>query len=67
MQGGCLQASAGKRRKTHVVFCGDLGATYAPILPAPKSPYRADVLVLDSPLATEITRAYRDLRPFWDA
>ena len=31
-----------------VVFSGDLGAPYAPLLPAPKSPYRADVVVLES-------------------
>ncbi len=35
---------AGKR----FVFSGDLGAPYAPLLPAPQSPYRADVLVLES-------------------
>lgn len=31
-----------------VLFSGDLGAPYAPILMAPKPPYRADVLVLES-------------------
>jgi len=31
-----------------VVFSGDLGAPYAPLLPAPKSPYRADTLVIES-------------------
>lgn len=30
------------------VFSGDLGAPYAPLLPAPRSPYRADTLVLES-------------------
>jgi metallo-beta-lactamase family protein len=30
------------------VFSGDLGAPHAPLLPAPKSPTRADVLVLES-------------------
>jgi metallo-beta-lactamase family protein len=30
------------------VFSGDLGAPYAPLLSAPRSPYRADVLVLES-------------------
>ncbi len=33
---------------TRVVFSGDLGAPYTPLLPAPKSPYRADVVVLES-------------------
>lgn len=31
-----------------VVFSGDLGAPYAPLLPAPKAPYRADTLVIES-------------------
>lgn len=31
-----------------IVFSGDLGAPHAPILPAPRSPYKADVLVIES-------------------
>ena len=31
-----------------VVFSGDLGAPYTPLLPAPKAPYRADTLVIES-------------------
>ncbi|MCP4629200.1 MAG: MBL fold metallo-hydrolase [bacterium] len=31
-----------------VLFSGDLGAPYTPLLPAPKSPYAADVIVLES-------------------
>jgi metallo-beta-lactamase family protein len=34
--------------KERVVFSGDLGAPYAPLLPAPKSPYGCDQLVLES-------------------
>ncbi|MGM0826313.1 MAG: MBL fold metallo-hydrolase RNA specificity domain-containing protein [Pseudomonadota bacterium] len=34
--------------KQRVVFSGDLGAPHTPLLPAPKSPYQADVLVLES-------------------
>ena len=30
------------------MFSGDLGAPYAPLLPAPKSPYRADTLIIES-------------------
>ena len=37
-----------KPTKNRVVFSGDLGAPYAPLLPAPKSPYRADTLVIES-------------------
>ncbi|KDE41162.1 Metallo-beta-lactamase family protein, RNA-specific [Nitrincola lacisaponensis] len=41
----CHQHTRASRR---VVFSGDLGARYTPLLPAPKSPYRADWLVLES-------------------
>ncbi|WP_119968781.1 MBL fold metallo-hydrolase RNA specificity domain-containing protein [Shewanella japonica] len=34
--------------KHRVVFSGDLGATYAPLLASPRSPYRADTLVIES-------------------
>ncbi|WP_051234102.1 MBL fold metallo-hydrolase RNA specificity domain-containing protein [Halomonas halocynthiae] len=37
---------SGKQHRT--VFSGDLGAPYSPLLPAPKSPYRADTLVIES-------------------
>lgn len=36
------------KRRERVVFSGDLGAANSPLLPAPKSPARADVLVLES-------------------
>ncbi len=34
--------------KKRVVFSGGLGAPHAPLLPAPKPPHRADILVLES-------------------
>lgn len=38
-----------KSNKTHrVVFSGDLGAPHTPLLPAPKPPYKADTLVIES-------------------
>lgn len=37
-----------EKRRHRVVFSGDLGAPYAPILKAPKAPYRADTLVIES-------------------
>ncbi len=33
---------------TRLIFSGDLGAPYTPLLPAPAAPYGADVLVLES-------------------
>ena len=34
--------------KHRVVFSGDLGAPYTPLLPSPKAPYKADTLVIES-------------------
>jgi metallo-beta-lactamase family protein len=118
----------GVKPGTRIVFSGDLGARHTPLLPSPKPPYRADILVLestygdrnhesratrkhrlkaaidralhnngtvlipafsigrtqellyeleellddelpvilDSPLASKFTAAYRELKPFWD-
>lgn len=36
------------KQKQRIVFSGDLGGPYTPLLPAPKSPYQVDVLVLES-------------------
>lgn len=38
----------GAKHSERIVFSGDLGAPYAPLLPAPRSPYRADRVVLES-------------------
>ena len=35
-------------KKKRIVFSGDLGAPHAPLLPAPKPPQRADILVIES-------------------
>ena len=42
------QQKAGKKASKRVVFSGDLGAPYSPLLAAPKSPYRCDELVIES-------------------
>ena len=34
--------------KKRIVFSGDLGAPHTPLLPAPRSPWKADTLVLES-------------------
>lgn len=34
--------------RTRVLFSGDLGAPYTPLLAAPKSPYKADIVVIES-------------------
>ncbi|WP_404341319.1 MBL fold metallo-hydrolase RNA specificity domain-containing protein [Pseudoalteromonas mariniglutinosa] len=44
-----IEIDIGKQANTHrVVFSGDLGAPYTPLLPAPKAPYRADTLVIEA-------------------
>ncbi|MEH6799065.1 MAG: MBL fold metallo-hydrolase [Halopseudomonas sabulinigri] len=37
-----------QNRTRRIVFSGDLGAPHAPMLPAPRPPYAADVVVLES-------------------
>jgi len=39
---------AKNKQKKRIVFSGDLGAPYTPLLSAPRSPYRADYLVIES-------------------
>jgi metallo-beta-lactamase family protein len=39
------RASGEKKR---IVFSGDLGSTHTPLLPAPKSPWQADTLIMES-------------------
>jgi len=36
------------KRHHDVLFSGDLGAPHSPLLPAPKSPYRADQVIIES-------------------
>ena len=43
-----------------VLFSGDLGAPYAPLLPAPKSPYRADLVVLESTYGNRLHQGRRE-------
>lgn len=44
----CLPYPTATHKDTRLVFSGDLGAPHAPLLPAPKSLYRCDDLVLES-------------------
>ena len=43
-----FEAKARNSKSHRTVFSGDLGAPYAPLLTAPKAPYRADTLVIES-------------------
>ncbi len=58
-----IEVYIGKGRKTEkVVFSGDLGAPYTPLLPAPKSPYSADILVMESTYGNRTHEGRRDRR-----
>ena len=47
---------------TRVTFSGDLGATYSPLLAAPKSPYRSDILILESTYGDKNHQGRKDRR-----
>ncbi|PLX74059.1 MAG: MBL fold hydrolase [Desulfuromonas sp.] len=44
----CKVRSAAESKPFRVLLSGDLGAPYAPLLPAPKPPYGCDILVLEA-------------------
>ena len=48
--------------KKRIVFSGDLGAPHAPLLPAPKPPYRADILVIESTYGDRLHEDRRNRR-----
>lgn len=50
------------RRDLRVLFSGDLGAPYAPLLPAPRSPWRADVVVMESTYGDRLHEGRRERR-----
>lgn len=54
-----LESGADKER---VVFSGDLGAPYTPLLPAPRAPYGADALVLESTYGDRCHASRKDRR-----
>jgi len=49
-----------EKRKERVVFSGDLGAPWSPLLPAPQSPYQCDTLVLESTYGDRLHQHRRD-------
>lgn len=50
----------GERKR--IVFSGDLGAPHAPLLPAPKPPLRADIVVLESTYGDKNHQSRHDRR-----
>jgi metallo-beta-lactamase family protein len=55
-----LDKPTGQSHRT--VFSGDLGAPYAPLLPAPKSPYKADTLIIESTYGNRTHESRKDRR-----
>ncbi len=51
-----------QKAKQRVLFSGDLGAPYAPILSAPKPAYRADLVILESTYGDRKHASRRDRR-----
>jgi metallo-beta-lactamase family protein len=54
--------STNAKKRIDVLFSGDLGAPYAPLLPAPKSPYGADIVVLESTYGDRLHEGRRNRR-----
>jgi len=50
------------REKPRIVFSGDLGAPYTPLLPAPQSPYGADLVVIESTYGDRNHESRKDRR-----
>ena len=44
----CRVSEQGASNKVDVLFSGDLGAPYSPLLSAPRAPYGSDILVIES-------------------
>jgi metallo-beta-lactamase family protein len=55
-------AKTSDQPQQRVVFSGDLGAPYTPLLAAPRSPYSADVLVLESTYGDRVHQQRRQRR-----
>ena len=57
-----LASGSGPGSRRRVVFSGDLGAPYTPLLPAPRPPMQADVVVLESTYGGRLHEARRTRR-----
>jgi metallo-beta-lactamase family protein len=59
---GAKQRSNLQNVATKIIFSGDLGAPYSPLLNAPKAPYSADVVVIESTYGDKIHENRRNRR-----
>jgi len=51
-----------QNRTRRIIFSGDLGAPHAPMLPAPRAPQSADIVVLESTYGDRLHESRRDRR-----
>ncbi|MES9898854.1 MAG: MBL fold metallo-hydrolase [Sedimenticola sp.] len=56
----CRISHEGEQRK--VIFSGDLGAPYTPLLPTPKAPWSTDILVLESTYGNRLHEGRKERR-----
>lgn len=57
-----FDAALAPGQRQRVVFSGDLGAPYTPLLPAPQPPMAADVVVIESTYGDRVHESRRDRR-----
>lgn len=57
-----IECVVGKATPTRVLFSGDLGAPYSPLLAAPQAPYGTDILVLESTYGDRLHEGRRERR-----
>jgi metallo-beta-lactamase family protein len=57
-----IRGSAARKKSKRILFSGDLGAPYTPLLPAPKSPYSADIVVIESTYGDRLHEGRRTRR-----
>ena len=56
----CRIRSSARNSPFTILFSGDLGAPFAPLLPAPKPPYGADLVVLESTYGDRLHEGRRE-------
>jgi metallo-beta-lactamase family protein len=54
--------TTGKTEESRVIFSGDLGAPYTPLIPTPRSPNRADIVVLESTYGDRLHEGRKERR-----
>ncbi len=58
----CIKGHTSMQGSSQILFSGDLGAPYTPLLPAPKSPYAADIVIIESTYGDKLHDSRRNRR-----